>query len=152
AWITKSAEWSATAALVKPSSTPRANSAGVESAFANASELFASSKTTTSVNVPPMSTATRKALPPSFFPRPTPQVQNVSAVQIVQAVRKFGLKHLDSSDVLNILNYLNYLNTQAFMPALRAPVVRQIFAQPFVPRVVDLVGRAHWGRWSLTVV
>ena len=35
-----------------------------------------------------------QSLTPYFFPRPTPQVQNVPAVQIVQAVRRFGLSIL----------------------------------------------------------
>src|SRR5262245_38190982 len=77
------------------------------------------------------------------FSAPTPLVQNVPAVQIVQAVRKFVLKHLDSSDVLNVLNYLNYLNAQASMPALSATMIRQIFRQPFVPGAVDFMNRAR---------
>ena len=69
-WISVWTLSSGTAALCKPSRTPRASSAGVESAFASATELFVSSKTTTSVNVPPMSTAILKALPPYIFSAP----------------------------------------------------------------------------------
>jgi hypothetical protein len=59
-WIKVDTSSNRTAALVSPSRTPRASSAGVDSVFANANELLASSNTTTSVNVPPISTATRK--------------------------------------------------------------------------------------------
>ena len=47
-------------AFARLSSTPLANSTGVVSAFASATECWFSSKKTTSVNVPPMSTPTRK--------------------------------------------------------------------------------------------
>src|SRR5262244_3113598 len=81
-----------------------------------------------------------------------PQVQDVPDVQIVQAVRKFGLKHLDSSDDLNVCNKLEPLEHEAVVPASSAPMVRQIARQPLIPCLVDFLDCLQFGIGALQFV
>src|SRR5215813_4613074 len=86
-WMSEDTAPRGTAAFARPSWTPCANAAGVVSTLANATECCSSSKTTTSVKVPPMSTATRtRLLPISHRASAAAMVRQVHGEPIVPGV------------------------------------------------------------------
>src|SRR5262249_46250464 len=99
-----------------PSCTPLANSTGVESAFASASEPFASSNTTTSVNVPPMSTPMRNFSAPPINKvtalAPVPTVANVPVVPKVQAGGQSDVNDLSFLRRLERLKQIGTIGTR----------------------------------------
>src|ERR1051325_3319893 len=131
---------SRTRALCNPSKTPRANSVGVESAFASDSEPFASSNTTTSVKVPPISTAARKFV--SFPCKNVRQclVQNVRIIQPMQTVRSESPKRFELLERFELIPIASRIDD---WPDTRSAIDSRLHRWPEWCSIADPTHREH---------